>query len=535
VAKVAVSWPDGGAWLLATTSAEVDWQPAAAALAAASTVRTAALVFGAGEPPGDRLRDQIATWVQAGEGAADPLSVDEAVALVRTLAATHGLVLVIGVPGLLVPVGRAGWTPMQLAVAVGAPVVIVAEPERPDAVNHTTLALGAVTGQGLAAAIITVGGPPSPSPSSSPSPGPSSSPGPSPSAAPSSPSVVALSPSAAAFEAGIPVTPAGRIPDGVTEGDFAAAARSWLDPALHASAGRPKADTPQPPPQPLPPPATTSGKRVVLLLAGVFVTMSLVVCGLAFCAPTPEVHTGMRVELTARAEPAGVPPLRLPPGATPVTAPPPPAPTRPVDDVCPQNRPGTKPTQPDGATTKRVNAAWKRIETWLAKHAPTGRRSLRPPATRKQIDAAQRRMSVAFPADLVASLRRHDGVTSPGFTLPLFYDPMPVAEIPREWLMLCGVLVEVFRADDEVTWWHGKFVPFASAVDGGNLFVDQRPSGGGRVGDFYNEDGVNFDGWPTSLAALLEQTATSLETGRLFAGHYRPEVTREGALDWDVV
>jgi cell wall assembly regulator SMI1 len=427
---------------------------------------------------------------------------------------------------------------MQLAVAVGAPVVIVAEPGRPDAVNHTTLALGAVTGQGLAAAIVTVGGPSSPSPSSSavppsPSPSPSPSPGPSPSssAVPASPSVVVLSPAAAAFEAGIPVTPAGRIPDGVTEGDFAAAARSWLDPALHACAGRPKSDTPQPPPQPLPPPATTSGKRVVLLLAGVFVTMSLVVCGLAFCAPTPEVHRGMRVELTAR----GFPPLRLPPGATPVTAPPPAPPTRPVGDVCPQNRPGTRPTRPDRATTKRVDTAWKRIETRLAKHAPTARRSLRPPATHKQIDAAQRRMSVAFPADPVASLRRHDGVTSPGTTLPFFYDPMPIAEIPREWLMLCGVLVEVFRADDEITWWHDKLVPFASSVDSGNLFVDQRRSGGGRVGDFPNEDGVNFDGWPTSFATLLEQTATSLETGRPFAGHYRPEVTREGALDWDIV
>ena len=134
------SWPDGGAWLLATTSADVDWQPAAAALAAAATVRTAALLFGATGPPGDLLRTELATWVQAGDGAADPLTVDEAVSLVRTLAATHGLVLVVGVPGLLVPAGRAGWTPMQLAAAVGAPVIVITGPG-PDAANHTTLAL----------------------------------------------------------------------------------------------------------------------------------------------------------------------------------------------------------------------------------------------------------------------------------------------------------------------------------------------------------------------------------------------------------
>jgi cell wall assembly regulator SMI1 len=400
--------------------------------------------------------------------------------------------------------------------------------------------VGAATGQNLAAAVITVGGPPA-APTAPSAPGSPATPDGEPFDEPET------GRARAAFEDGMPVTPAGRIPGDASDGtgDFAASARTWLDPALHASAGRPKADTPPPPPRPLPPPATTSGRRVVLLLAGVFVTMSLVVCGLAFCAPTPEVHTGMRVELTARAERVGatpggpvpaypLPTLRLPPGATPVTKPPA---TRPVEDLCPQNRPGVEPTRPDAATTKRVNAAWKRIDTWLAKNAPAAHRSLRPPATRKQIDAAQRRMSVAFPADLVASLRRHDGVAdrSLGFTLPFFYGPMPVARIPGEWLMLCEILTETFRAEDESTWWHATFVPFASSVDGGYLFVDQRPSARGRVGDFFNEEGVTFDGWPVSVTVLLEQTATSLETGRPFANRYRPEVTKEGTLEWDVI
>jgi hypothetical protein len=154
---VPVPWPDGGPWALATTSATVDWQPAAAALAAASTVRVAALTFGAQERPGELLLAELATFLQVGDGAADPLSVDEAAALVRTLARTHGLVLVVGVPGLLVPVGRAGWTLMDLAVAVSAPVVVITG-TGPDAANHTTLALGAVAAHGLAATVITVGG-----------------------------------------------------------------------------------------------------------------------------------------------------------------------------------------------------------------------------------------------------------------------------------------------------------------------------------------------------------------------------------------
>ncbi|WP_433732009.1 SMI1/KNR4 family protein [Actinoplanes sp. CA-051413] len=562
-------WPDGGPWVLATTSASVDWQPAAAALAAASTVRVAALVFGAESPPGQLLLGELATFLQAGDGAADPLSVDEAVALVRTLARTHGLVLVVGVPGLLVPTGRAGWTLMDLAVAVSAPVVVITG-TGPDAANHTTLALGAVAGHGLTAAVITVDDPLSDPNRTDTAAADAAGPGrdpvvgdraetavnaqrddaaqaeaagqngrtepdsdaEQPAAAPQdeesdSASAPADPPPVPDHEAGMPVRPAGRIPADLTDhtDDFPTAAKQWLHPLLHASAGRPKAETPPPPPQPLPPPATASGKRVVLLLAGVFVSMSLVVCGLAFCQPTARTVATLE-QVTIEPAPRTKEPERPRPRPRP----------RPVSDVCPQNQGRVTPTTPNRATTKRVNAAWKRIEIWLAAHAPATRRSLQPPADAKRIDAAQRRMSVAFPADLVASLRRHDGVShnrGTAFTLPFFYGPMAVSDIPAEWLTLCGVVVEVFGQQDS-TWWDKAFVPFASSGDGGNLFVDQRPGSHSRVGEFYNEDGVSFEEWPASVTELLEKTADSLETGRAFGGSYRPKVTKQGVLEWDV-
>ncbi|WP_125803444.1 SMI1/KNR4 family protein [Actinoplanes sp. ATCC 53533] len=620
-----VLWPDGGPWALATTSATVDWQPAAAALAAASAVRVAALVFGCDDPPGELLRGEVATFLQAADGSADPLSVDEAAALVRTLARTHGLVLVVGVPGLLVPVGRAGWSLMDLAVAVSAPVVVVTG-TGPDSANHTSLALAAVSGHGLTGTVITVGGPETPGAratvvgpatvvvpatadaDSTISPpenvdaarpdavaatgaarpmddlapagdavavdGPASegdaavsadAPASAADAVPAGDAVsagvtvpgsdavsagdaaeaggITSSVHAADHEAGMPVRPAGRIPGdvGIRGDSFAAAAREWLDPLLHASAGRPKADTAPPPPQPLPPPATASGKRVVLLLAGVFVSMSLVVCGLAFCDRTGSTETEARIfETTIEPlPPEAYPGTDLGPGPDPGlstgtgTVP---VPRRAVGDVCPRNPAGVTPTVPDRATTKRVNAAWKRIEVWLAAHAPASRRSLRPPAAAKEIAAAQRRMSVAFPADLVASLLRHDGVTSRGaaFTLPFFYDPLPVGGIVPEWLSLCEVLANVPGAQ-ESTWWDKSFVPFASSGDGGNLLVDQRPGNHGRVGDFFNEVGVSFEAWPGSVAELLEKTAQSLESGRPYGNRFRPTVTREGILDWDIV
>jgi cell wall assembly regulator SMI1 len=668
---VPVPWPDGGPWALATTSATVDGQPAAAALAAASTVRVAALTFGAQERPGELLLAELATFLQVGDGAADPLSVDEAAALVRTLARTHGLVLVVGVPGLLVPVGRAGWTLMDLAVAVSAPVVVITG-TGPDAANHTTLALGAVAAHGLAATVITVGGPAAPAGSmvsdGSPAPadltapagsvapegsaapaglaaganpasiadsvttagsgtsaGPAASADPAPPAGtptpvaapsvdesegpavaaeagpaveagraeavvpvgdagdlappagtpspdgavlsgadPDSPAVAAEAgpavdsgqaeaaarvddtgqpeaapadgPARAAddFEAAIPVAPAGRIPGDAADrpGEFAAAAKGWLDPVLHASAGRSKAGTPLLRPPPLPPPATTSGKRVVLLLAGVFVSMSLVVCGLAFCQPTSTTETTFSLD-QVEVDPA--PPVSARDSFVTPQPQPPPQPRPAVTEVCPQNQGRITPTEPSRATTKRVDAAWKRIEVWLAAHAPASRRSLRAPAARKRIDAAQRRMSVAFPADLVASLRRHDGVTTgeSAFSLPFFYDPAPVAEIVSTWQSLCSVVSDVF-GEDGSDWWDKGFVPFASSLDGGNLLVDVRPGHHGRVGEFFNEDGVSFERWPASLTELLEKTATSLETGRPFDGNYRPEVTKAGGIEWDI-
>lgn len=86
--------------------------------------------------------------------------------------------------------------------------------------------------------------------------------------------------------------------------------------------------------------------------------------------------------------------------------------------------------------------------------------------------------------------------------------------------------------DDE--WWHRAFVPFATAGDGGCLLVDQRPGGHGRVGESYPEDGTGFDRWPASVVELLEGVAQALESGKPYAGRYRPVVNAGGRLDWEV-
>ncbi|MER5334133.1 hypothetical protein [Micromonospora sp. NPDC002717] len=54
------------------------------------------------------------------------------------------------------------------------------------------------------------------------------------------------------------------------------------------------------------------------------------------------------------------------------------------------------------------------------------------------------------------------------------------------------------------------------------------------MGEFYPEEGTGFDGWPASIAELLEGVARSLETGDPYMQHYRPVVNAGGRLDWTI-
>jgi cell wall assembly regulator SMI1 len=466
--------------MIAATSTGVDWRVAATVLAAAAEVPVAVVVVGGSLAADDPIREHLATVLEL--ASAGELSLERARNMVVTVNWAHGLVLVGADAGLLVPAGRDGWTLADLAAALNAPAVVVTGPG-PDAVNHTTLALGALAGHGIVASVVTIG---------------------------------------EVDEESLPVTPAGRIPAELPD-DLSGAA-GWLDPALRA--------TPPPAaealPQQSPGRAPVSGKRLVLALLAVFAAMVLVVCGVAWFG-----RSSGDVEYRITQLPAPQRSVYVAPAPIPATPPR----TRAAVDACPQNAGRVAVTRPDAATTARVDAAWQRIEKWLAKHASRGARALRPGAAAARIDAVQRQMSVAFPPDLVASLRRHDGVTSlSGFLLPPFYAPETVDGILGDWKVTCSVLSgQDTEWGMDNPWWHQAFVPFAMDGGGGCLFTDQRAGGHGRVGEFYPEDGTSFERWPASFVELLEGTATSLETGRPYAGNYRPQVATDGTLDWDII
>ncbi len=179
--------------------------------------------------------------------------------------------------------------------------------------------------------------------------------------------------------------------------------------------------------------------------------------------------------------------------------------------LCPQFAGPVMPTQPDASTSARVDAAWTRIEGWLAVHAAAAGRALQPGATATQLDDLQRRMSVTFPADLVATLRRHDGVTGTSFTFPSSYAPESLARIAADWTVNCGALI------------NDTLIPFAAGPTGARLLATTT-----RLAEFKVTTGITNGRWPHSITELLEQTATSLETSLPYAA----TVGTDGSLKW---
>jgi cell wall assembly regulator SMI1 len=133
---------------------------------------------------------------------------------------------------------------------------------------------------------------------------------------------------------------------------------------------------------------------------------------------------------------------------------------------------------------------------------------------------------------------RHDGVPNAQPQFTLFNDdrPLPIAEIVDEWQTANRIYDEdPDRAEfegDEFRSWDRRWLPVTRDCAGCLWVYDLRP--GPRHGTFVRVDhdtGIDFDATRPSLAALLDQVATTLETGIAPDGS-RPEVDETGELFW---
>jgi cell wall assembly regulator SMI1 len=170
----------------------------------------------------------------------------------------------------------------------------------------------------------------------------------------------------------------------------------------------------------------------------------------------------------------------------------------------------------------------------MRRHAPASSSVLARPAAQEPITAAEAELGLPLPAELVESLRRHDGLTEWANILPEAA-PLSIMGIVehRQIRMEIAPSVDGFarRGGAAEPWWHGGWLPFGDG-DCGLQVIDLRPgSGFGRVGWAPTSNPADFsDAWP-SLEAYLTIVADALETGGA-AGVWYPYLTIDGALWW---
>ncbi|PWI09385.1 SMI1/KNR4 family protein [Streptomyces sp. NWU339] len=193
--------------------------------------------------------------------------------------------------------------------------------------------------------------------------------------------------------------------------------------------------------------------------------------------------------------------------------------------------------------TSSVTESWIRIETWLAGHAPRTFAALAPPAERSDVAATERTIGRSLPEPLTESLLRHDG-TGYRDLLPPFWNLLDAKGIAEDWSLRMRIhgdgLDDAEEGDPDGEygpWWHPLWVPFAADGAGDYLVIDQREyRRRGRIGDADHETGCSFRPHPmwASLPALLDATATALETGEI-VDRYRRVVVDGTELDWEIV
>ncbi|MET7738475.1 SMI1/KNR4 family protein [Streptomyces sp. NPDC005402] len=191
--------------------------------------------------------------------------------------------------------------------------------------------------------------------------------------------------------------------------------------------------------------------------------------------------------------------------------------------------------------TSSISESWARIERWLARYTPRTFAALGPPAEYSAIAAAEQVIGEPFPEPLVESLLRHNGMGHRDL-LPPFWSLLEVENITRAWQTRMKIYGDELEGSEEGDpegeygpWWHARWIPFAFDGAGDFLIIDQRPHRRrGRIGNADHETGCSFSPHPmwASLPALLDETATALETGKAVDG-YLPVAVDEDELDWD--
>jgi cell wall assembly regulator SMI1 len=188
-----------------------------------------------------------------------------------------------------------------------------------------------------------------------------------------------------------------------------------------------------------------------------------------------------------------------------------------------------------------IEDSWARVTAWIAANAPASYATLNPPAPPAELDACERDMNVALPAELRRLLLVSNGAADfdadgtyhrGAAFLPGGHRLLSAAELAKESRDLVDLVGDA--GDDLIGyWWHPDWVLFGRHIAADGMAIDQRPGPGqGAIGEFIHETGTEFT-MAASLGQYIAKMADSIENGTDFM-HYRPLV-QDGSLDWDVI
>ena len=210
-------------------------------------------------------------------------------------------------------------------------------------------------------------------------------------------------------------------------------------------------------------------------------------------------------------------------------------PRRPTDVEKPPEAANPRADRPiDPEVSASVRAAWRRIDAWLAEHAPMLAGRMNPGATPAAIARAEASLGAELPDAVRASYLIHDG-SEVGRLFPA-----------GEYLSLAGMLGahEIWRNSDEADReWMGdggqpkgpirqvhydlKWIPLTDNGGGDGTLIDLAPAEGGVVGqliDFGHDLGPEVVAAP-GLAEYLAYLADGLDAGAA-------TVVERGYLEW---
>ncbi|WP_141217150.1 SMI1/KNR4 family protein [Rhodococcus sp. 14-2470-1b] len=201
----------------------------------------------------------------------------------------------------------------------------------------------------------------------------------------------------------------------------------------------------------------------------------------------------------------------------------------------------SRPAVRNATEPSSVVRQWKRITAWFEKNVPS---YIIEGAGESRIADAQKRTGVEWPSELVELFRCVDGLPrEPWMALLPNYELFGLDAMLDQREMMTDIWQTGDAENDpdrviskiagEYAWtFLDEFIPIAG-LDGYFLFVDTRP--GEMNGCITVFDKVNSDEsgpqW-LSVSALLDDLATSLETGAPFDGGWRHDMS-DGHLQWE--